>query len=262
MSILGRLANTALSLYCWTAAFAWMITSTTLLLPVLLLVGPERGHWLVLRPALAWVMPLVLIRVRTHLHPEFDPAARGVLIQNHVSVLDGSLATLAVPHRFCGLFNSWHFLLPGYGWIMRLSKGIGVPSAREGRAAALGAAVHDRVHEHGISVLTFPEGHRTVTGKVGPFRRGAFFMARDAGVPVIPAFQRGMYELNNKTSWRFYSPGAVDMYFGRPIETAGLTDEEVGELAARCQRLAEVWVETGEMPQRALGSSGGSPTAP
>lgn len=249
MKLLGTIGNAALSLYCWIAAFAWMISSTTLGLPVLLLVGPERGHWLALRPALAWVIPICLIRVNTHMHPEFDPEARGVLLQNHVSVLDGSLATWCVPHRFCGLFNSWHFLLPGYGWIMRLSKGIGVPAEREGRAARLGAAVRDRVHHHGISVLAFPEGHRTTTGAVGPFRRGAFFMARDAGVPVIPVFQRGMFQLQNKTSWRFRSPGTVDVYFGRPIETAGLSDDQVGELAEYCHRLAETWVETGEMPQ-------------
>lgn len=249
MKILRDIGTRLLSLYCWTATYTWMITSTLLLLPLFLLVGAERGHWIVVRPALGWCIPLTLIRVKKHLHKDYDPEVRGIILQNHVSVLDGHMATYNMPHRFCGLFNSWHFFVPGYGWLMALSKGIGVPSSKEGRAAALGAAVKDRVRTHGISVLTFPEGHRTMTGRIGQFRRGAFFMARDAGVPVIPMYQRGMFELQNKTDWRFRTPGTVDLYFGRPIETAGLTDEQIGELAEHCQLIAEMWVHDGELPQ-------------
>ena len=248
MSIVKNVAHIVFSLYCWVGTYAWMITTSFLCVPVLGLLGQKRAHRLTLFPALGWCVPMCFIRTRIHRHPEFDATTNGMFIQNHISVLDGSLATYVIPHSFCGLFNSWHFWLPGYGWIIKLSHGIGVPSKREGRSEELSRAVRNRVDEIGISVLAFPEGHRTIDGNVRPFRRGVFFMARDAGVPVIPLCVRGLYELQNKTHRRF-SPGSIDVYLGKPIPTAGLTDEQIGELAEYCQAMHQSWLETGEMPQ-------------
>ncbi|MFT7621625.1 MAG: 1-acyl-sn-glycerol-3-phosphate acyltransferase, partial [Myxococcota bacterium] len=248
MSILKTIGSFVFSLYCWLGTLVWMMVTSLLLSPIMWLLGPDKGHRFVSYPSLGWVIPLCFIRVKKHYHPDYDPEVRGVYLQNHVSVLDGSMATYTLPHAFCGLFNSWHFRVPGYGWVMRLSKGIGVPSAKEGRSEKLSAAVRDRVRNFNISVLAFPEGHRTLDGNVGEFRRGAFFMARDAGVPVIPFVQRGMFECQNKLSMAF-RPGTVDVYFGKPIETAGLDDEQIAELADHCQRIHELWVEGQKMPQ-------------
>ncbi len=247
MNVLKDIANRLFSVYCWIATFAWMITWSTLGAPIFWLLGQQRAHKLILWTGLGGCIPLCFIEVNKHFHPDFDHDMRGIFLMNHVSVLDGSMATWTIPHPFCGLFNHWHFHVPGYGWIMHLSKGIGVPKGKEGRTEKLGAAVKNRVFDHNISVLTFPEGHRTLDGNVREFRRGVFFMAREAGVCVIPMVQRGMFALQNKNSPRF-RPGTVDIYFGKPIPTAGLTDEQIGELAAHCGTIHETWLN-GEMPQ-------------
>ena len=57
-----------------------------------------------------------------------------------------------------------------------------------------------------------------------------------------------LYELQNKTHRRF-SPGSIDVYLGKPIPTAGLTDDQIGELAEYCQAMHQSWLDTGEMPQ-------------
>ena len=131
---------------------------------------------------------------------------------------------------------------------MYLAKGIGVPSRKEGRSEHLAKEVRNRVHEHNMSVLAFPEGHRTLDGKIREFRRGVFFMAREAGVAVIPYSVRGIWEIQNKTHRRF-KPGTIDIYIGRPIPTEGLTDEQIGELKDHCRLIHQTWVEKGEMPQ-------------
>ncbi len=249
MSLLRDLASRLYTFWCWAGTFTWMITLSTLGTPLLMLIGHARGHFVVIRPALGWCIPLCGIRVTQHRHPEYDPEVRGIYLQNHVSVLDGHLATYIIPHPFCGLFNSWHFWIPGYGWLMGLSKGIGVPRAKEGRTERLGVAVRNRVFEQHISVLAFPEGHRTLDGRVRDFHRGAFFMAREAGAPVIPFAQRGMYAINNKNSPRFRCGGPVEIYLGKPIQTAGLSDEQVGELADHCRLIARTWVEDRQTPQ-------------
>jgi len=196
---------------------------------------------------LATCIPLAFVRTVVHTHPDFDPQQRGVYCQNHVSVLDGSLATWVIAHEFCGLFNDWHMWIPGYGWIMKLSRGIGVPSGKSGAGRI--KAINDQAVERAkrnMSILAFPEGHRTRDGKIGTFRRGSFFMAREAGLPVIPLCVRGMWEVESKRGWLF-TPGVVHVYFGKPIPTKGLSDEEIETVMSDMRATHIAWVEHEEI---------------
>jgi 1-acyl-sn-glycerol-3-phosphate acyltransferase len=158
-------------------------------------------------------------------------------------MLDGPLAAAVIPQPFCGLMNHWHFRIPGYGWLMQLGKSIPVYPRNAGRTAEITEAARERAAE-GISILTFPEGHRTLDGNVRPYRRGAFFMARDAAIPVVPMVVRGLYEVNRKGTWMF-EPGLVQVYLGTHVETAGLDDDAVSDLAERFTRFADTWVRAG-----------------
>lgn len=70
-------------------------------------------------------------------------------------------------------------------------------------------------------------------------------MARDAGLPVVPLAVRGLHAICPKGSW-LLRPGTIDVYVGPQVETAGLSDEEVGALAVRFQRAIGEYVRTGE----------------
>lgn len=188
----------------------------------------------------AWNTGLVL---EVTYDPDFDPQRPAVFCQNHISMLDGPLAAAVIPQPFCGLMNHWHFRIPGYGWLMQLGKSIPVYPRSAGRTAEITEAARERAAE-GISILTFPEGHRTLDGNVRPYRRGAFFMARDAGIPVVPMVVRGLYGVNRKGTWMF-EPGLVQVYLGPHVETAGLDDDAVSALAERFTRFADVWVREG-----------------
>lgn len=182
--------------------------------------------------------------------PGFDPERPSVFCQNHISLLDAHVACSVIPHAFCGLMNHWHFNIPGYGWIMRLANGIPVYPRTEGRTAEITEAARDRV-EKGLSILVFPEGHRTRDGGVRDFRRGVFFMARDAGIPVVPLAVRGLRDVNQRGSWRF-KPSRIDVYVGPQLETANLDDEGITRLAARMTHFADRWVRDGVADTAAL----------
>ena len=180
----------------------------------------------------------------------FDPVRGSVFCQNHISMLDGLLAAAVIPQPFCGLMEAWHFKIPGYGWLMQLGKSIPVYPRESGRTAEITAAARQRVAE-GISILVFPEAHRTRDGHVRPYRRGTLFMARDAGIPVVPLAVRGLYDVNHRGEWQF-DPGPVQVYVGPQLETAGMDDEAVGELAARLTAFTDGWVRFGTADVRAL----------
>lgn len=93
-----------------------------------------------------------------------------------------------------------------------------------GARESLNAAV-DRL-EAGVSIVISPEGTRSLTPQVGPFRKGAFHLARAAGVPIVPIVIRNAGEL----MWRGAKTtrsGAVQVHVHPPIPTAGWTKADL-----------------------------------
>ncbi len=232
-----------LSVVAWTGSFALMMGAVALSVPVSWFVPFERFQTGFPKKMLASCLRLTGSRIRVDIDPAFDPERPCVYAHNHTSVLDAHIAVWAIPGVFCGLENEAHLHLPGYGWLLRMANAIPVPRAREGRYQKVAAAFRDRA-ARGISILTFPEAHRTLDGKVRPFRRGVFFAARDAGLPVVPVAARGMYDLLPKGTW-LVRPSRIHVRIGPPIPTAGLTNEQVEDLTRTVQRIVAAWVEDG-----------------
>jgi len=84
----------------------------------------------------------------------------------------------------------------------------------------------------GNSFLIFPEGTRSRTGQMLPFKKGGFIMAITAGVPVVPVAITGGRNAMRKGS-AFVRPVHVSVRIGRPVPTAGLTLDDRAELVAR-----------------------------
>ena len=172
---------------------------------------------------------LTLSRISVTWDPAVDPDQTVVFVMNHVSSMDAYVAVHGLPHPFCGLLNASHLKIPGYGGIMRLANAIGVPKGK-GRFEAVATAALERKARK-ISILTFPEAHRTRDGELRDFRTGAFFMARDAGMPIVPVSVSGLWHVLKRGEW-IINPGHIQLHAGAPIPTDGLTDDEVRELAA------------------------------
>lgn len=250
MKLLGKFGQALYSAYVWTVAFAVMGIGAFITLPLLVLRFPyQKVHGWVTAPMFSATLPVATIRLRVHYHPDFDPEVRSVFGQNHINLLDGMLAAKVIPHAFSGLMNAWQFKIPIYGWLMSLSKGIPVDKTkRETLIEDISAAAKNR-KEIGMSVLTFPEGHRTMTGNVGQFRTGVFRMAVNAGMPVVPIAVRGLYEVNNKNmGWFFRAFQTVDVFVGPQFDTARYEGESVSKLAKRVRAYVVSCLEHGEFP--------------
>ena len=83
----------------------------------------------------------------------------------------------------------------------------------------------------GNSFLIFPEGTRSRTGRLLPFKKGGFIMAIKGGAPVIPVAITGAREAMRKGSF-VIQPVVVRIRFGQPVETAGMTLEDRDRLSA------------------------------
>jgi 1-acyl-sn-glycerol-3-phosphate acyltransferase len=78
------------------------------------------------------------------------------------------------------------------------------------------------------SIFLFPEGTRTRNGQVGRFKRGAFTIARDLHLPIVPVSIIGAYEALPK-GLNCIIPGKIKIIFHQPIDTTHLTDENLNE---------------------------------
>lgn len=163
-------------------------------------------------------------------HPDVDPEQPYMFAQNHTNLFDHVTLYNATPHFKQGLELEKHFKIPLYGWFMKARGTIPVRSGREGQTPEIMDNMRREIAA-GHSILAFPEGHRTLDGRVGPFRKGVFFIARDLGLPIAPVAVTGMYRVNRKGSWLIRPGQDVTVFVEKPIPTAGLPDSAIPELS-------------------------------
>jgi 1-acyl-sn-glycerol-3-phosphate acyltransferase len=152
----------------------------------------------------------------------------------HSSLLDVPLSAGFLPGFVRGIHAAGQDRWPLYGWVMR----------RLGNIAIERGNVHTSITamkraggilETGASVVIFPEGHRTLTGEPLPFKKLPFHFAKEAGKPLVPVAIRGMFEVNNKNSWRI-RPGTVRMHFCEAVAEDEVAQLSVAELQGLVER--------------------------
>lgn len=158
-----------------------------------------------------------------------EPGMAYIFMANHGSFLDGPMMVTIIPGSVRVILKRSVFDIPILGWAM-LHVGF-VPVDR--KSAGGGKKSIDRavglIRDKGYSFLIFPEGTRTLDGSLGRFRRGGFFLALEAGVPILPATIRGTYELMPKGSFSS-KRGTVGVEFHAPIPVEGYSRGNMDEL--------------------------------
>jgi 1-acyl-sn-glycerol-3-phosphate acyltransferase len=182
-----------------------------------------------------WVYPWALfgarqwlrlsgMKVRVKGRELLDPRATYVFISNHRSYLD--TATLfAFLGRRIGLLAKKELLkVPILGYGMGYVNIMAIDRSNRARAIETVQAATARIRS-GVSFGVFAEGTRARPGKMLPFKKGAFYMAIEAGVPVVPVAMKNTDMLMGKGTGRART-GIIEMVLLPPIETAGLSTEE------------------------------------
>src|SRR5436309_1803116 len=123
----------------------------------------------------------------------------------------------------------------GFGQIAQLANMALVDRADGTQARAALQPVVERLRE-GYSIAIAPEGTRSPTPTVGPFKKGAFHMAMQGGVPIVPVVIRNAGELLWRGS-KVIRPGTVDVHVLEPISVAGWTRKTLGDHVAEVREL-------------------------
>ncbi len=150
-----------------------------------------------------------------------------VVVANHESQADPFLLSF-LPWDMRWVAKEDLFKQPLSGWAMRL--GGDIPLRRgEGESVRACLLECERAIRAGISVMMFPEGTRSPTGDLLPFKDGAFDLAIRAGVPILPIALAGTRAMRPKHS-RWFGKAHACAKILAPIPTEGMTVEDVPRL--------------------------------
>jgi 1-acyl-sn-glycerol-3-phosphate acyltransferase len=172
--------------------------------------------------------PMWRFRVSGDMPP--DPRRPYVVVANHESFVDILLIS-HLPFEMKWLSKQQFFRIPAVGWMMRLAGDVPLVRGERDSAIAALASCRDRLDKK-VSVMIFPEGTRSKTGELGAFKDGAFRLAIEAGVPILPLAVHGARTALRKHDWRF-GLATAEVRVLEPVGTDRLTIDDVGDLRDR-----------------------------
>jgi 1-acyl-sn-glycerol-3-phosphate acyltransferase len=177
------------------------------------------------------ILALGGVRATVDQRAPLDPGHPYVFMANHLSTVDiwAMLVLLPVPVRM--IAKKQLASIPLLGWAMLAGRFIFIDRQNPASARRSIERAKERIRA-GHSVLLFPEGTRSRSGSLLPFKKGGFHLAVDAGVPIVPVALRGTRETMPPGSL-LLRPGAIHAVVGAPIPTEGVTDREALILQVR-----------------------------
>jgi 1-acyl-sn-glycerol-3-phosphate acyltransferase len=161
-----------------------------------------------------------------------DPRQTYLFLSNHVSNLDPPILLPLLPARTAAFLKRSLMKIPVLGWGMRL--GGYIPVDRDGRVESAIESVDTatRTLASGIHVLSFVEGTRSRDGRLQAFKKGPFYLAMQAGVPVVPISIFGTESMMKRGSIKIF-PGTAHVVFHAPIRPQDYASKEELLEAAR-----------------------------
>ncbi len=182
----------------------------------------------------AWggaLLRITLSPVRVIGAENFKKAPVAVYAANHLSYMDTPVVLSKLPFQFRILARHDLFKLPFIGWYLQRSGQIPVDSTSlRSTLASLNRGV--KALQAGMPLLIFPEGGRSVDGRLQPFLSGPAFMAIRAGVPIVPLALVGTHELMPMHTYHL-QPRPLLLIVGEPISTAEYTSKMADVLSQR-----------------------------
>lgn len=185
--------------------------------------------------AMAWIRgTLAIFEVKLEVSglENLDPDRTYVVMANHRSQLDPVAMGVAVLPRVTRWVSKKELRrVPILGKTLELTGQIFID--RGDRNAAL-SALDRHAGDRDALICFFPEGHRSSTRELLPFKKGAASFAISSGLPVLPMAVSGSERCIPNHSI-ISTPGTIRVILGSPIETTGMTEEDRGPLTERVQ---------------------------
>ena len=201
----------------------WVITifcGLAALMGTLVLMQKSSVAWIGRNIWGPWLLAVLGCKLELETNPDIDFEQPHVFFMNHQSTIDILVAFTVIPVDISFVAKKELKWIPFLGWAMQVGGMIFVDRSSPKRAVRSMRHAADQVSQ-GKNIIAYPEGTRTQTGELKPFKKGAFVTAMQAKVDLIPIAidgARAVYGANGLG----INPGTVKVKFGHPISTDSL----------------------------------------
>jgi 1-acyl-sn-glycerol-3-phosphate acyltransferase len=223
--------------YIVRSALLWALSllnfgiSVPLLIAVAIVLDPKKHDWLQ-RAFCRRIMFFAGAKVRVVREPGFDPQKTSFFVSNHVNLFDPFVLYCAIPQFVRGWELESHFEIPVYGWLMKRFGNVPVPDVRRpADLKRMWRLTRDAINS-GTSLIVFPEGKRTRDGHVDEFQDGAFRVAQQLEIPIVPVSIVGSFQHHRTGHWMFW-PAEITVVLHATIDTSAFNKDDVPALRAR-----------------------------
>jgi putative phosphoserine phosphatase/1-acylglycerol-3-phosphate O-acyltransferase len=159
-----------------------------------------------------------------------------LFVFNHRSKLDAIVLMNLLRRDFTGVAKKEAANVPGFGQLFQLAGVAFIDRGNTGQAKkALEPAVQ-KLRDEGTSLVIAPEGTRARTKRLGPFKKGAFHIAMQAGVPMVPIVLRNVDELMWRDAQTIHS-GTIDVAVLPPVDTSSWQVETIEDHVAEVRQM-------------------------
>ncbi|XP_018889479.2 1-acyl-sn-glycerol-3-phosphate acyltransferase beta isoform X2 [Gorilla gorilla gorilla] len=184
-----------------------------------------------------------------------------VIVSNHQSILDMMGLMEVLPERCVQIAKRELLFLGPVGLIMYLGGVFFINRQRSSTAMTVMADLGERMVRENLKVWIYPEGTRNDNGDLLPFKKGAFYLAVQAQVPIVPVVYSSFSSFYN-TKKKFFTSGTVTVQVLEAIPTSGLTAADVPALVDTCHRaMRTTFLHISKTPQE-NGATAGSGVQP
>ncbi len=211
----------------------WPLFMTTFLITgsmfyVLIIILPKKHLHYFLRPMCRILLLTAGQFLRTKGTPPPPEGEPYLYMINHESMFDHFMLGATCSHYITGVGAHEQLKYPLYGSIVK-KYGM-IPIVRK----ELGKAIHslnkaEEAIREGISFLISPEGTRTLSRELGPFKKGPFHVSKNTGVTIVPVGLIEVFDAKRKSDWRL-RPGVITIHYGEPIRGDEYKDLSLNEL--------------------------------
>jgi len=171
-----------------------------------------------------------------------------IFIANHQSFIDVWVMMCLVPPTTRFVAKRELFRIPVFGWVLSASGCIPIDRGNRSQAIRSLEAAAERIRG-GTSVVLYPEGTRSTDGRLQPFKKGAFHLALQAGVPIVPVAITGSFDVLAPVRL-LARPGPVSVHVEPPIDVAPFQPGDSDGLLAVVRSAIEARFQSGPAPSQ------------
>ena len=171
---------------------------------------------------------LSLCKISARGHENLDKNKSYVFVANHQGAFDIFLTYGFLNHNIVWMQKHSLRSLPLVGYASKMAGHVFVNNTNATtRAITLKEAI-SKVKD-GVSIVIFPEGARTHTGKMRQFKKGAFYIATEEKLPIVPLTINGPFDVLKRNTLDL-KPGKLELIIHEPISTENVREEDIPEL--------------------------------